>query len=1384
MLTTGSTVSGALRRRFAGLPRNPAAWVMLGLTLLSFLQRPGRTTFDTKLDLAVDPIAFLGRALHLWNPEATGGELQNQAYGYLFPMGPFFAAGQLLGLPPWLTERIWCALLLCLAFGGMLALTRALRIGSEPARFAGALAYALAPRMLTEIGSLSAEMLPAVWLPWVLLPLVKANRIGSPRRAAGLSALAVFAMGGINGAMVLMALVLPFLWLVTRRFTREHVKLCAWWCVSVLAVCLWWILPLLLLGEYSLPFLDYIESASNTTAPMSLFQVLRGTNQWVAYVVAGTPWWPSGFLLIDNPALMLVTGLVAAIGLYGLVRPRLPERRFLVLSVVTGVTLLTIGYVGTLDGPFADTVRGLLDGPLAPLRNVHKFEPVLRLPLVLAFTHALTGRLPGMARGTSPLRATRARLAVAAVLVTIMAAPAWLFTLRPGPGWDEVPDHWQQALAWLGERDANARTLLLPGSGFGDYTWGRTVDEPAQPLARSPWAVRSQIPLGSEGNTRLMDAVEDALADARGSPALAGFLARAGYRFVLLRNDLDQHRTDAPSPAAIRAGLEGSDGLRRVADFGPDVKLDGVGRAPSLEVYEVRTPVPRASVVSTQDIPTVSGGPESLLPLLEAGMLDPKAPAMLAGDGALPESREWLVTDGLRYRERNVGRVRDNLSETLTADERPRQRRPSTDVLPFRGRDHQTVAAYRGIRDVTASTSISYADAASPSDPSGLPFAAIDGDLLTSWRSSSFDGPAGQWLEVELDTPRQVSEVSVALVDSLRVGWPVTRIRITTDNGSAEHEVQRGGAPQKFTVPPGLTSTVRVTIVAVAAGRQTGNAGISELNIPGVTANRALSVPADVAPAPDQRTSFAFTRGSQPRYACVAGACDGGRARSGEEPTGIHRLFRTQAKENYRVEGTVLPADGGTNPVTVPGFQVKSSTQLTGDPTAGPIAAVDSNPETTWIADTTDERPTLTLSWDTPKEITGLHVNVDKDSGASRPTDLLITVPQGEQAVPVTPEGEADFTLTTKSIQITVLAIDTKPGRPAGITDLSIDGVDIPRLARDTPFTVPCGRGPELELDGFRYQTTVSGTLADYLNHRPLPFSTCRDLEGGVDLEPGDHELNTDPSDQFVVQDLRLLSTSGTPAPRPRGHSVTEWDVTHREIQVRPGAEAILSVPENANNGWVAKLDGRTLKRVRVDGWQQAWLVPEGQGGTVVLDFAPDGQYRTRLAVGGLTALVLVGSVLIPVRRRRPIDVRAGARRWLPFVLVGLIVLLGGMLPVVLLIACLLLRSLWSPAPRAIAFGGAAFACVVAVTGRLLDHGQAWAYGWLAQASLLLSLAAVVSSCVDWFDSPRPDLDDRAGEDQQARRDGGGGDHLSQFIVEPRRHQDDLDRHGEPEQQR
>lgn len=136
----------SVSRLVARLRRSPGTVLsLLLLTAIAFAQRPGQVTFDTKIDLAANPIHFMARALHLWNPEATAGELQNQAYGYLFPMGPFFAVGQLLGVPPWITQRLWTALLLAAAFYGLLRLARVMNIGTEPTRYAAALGYALAP---------------------------------------------------------------------------------------------------------------------------------------------------------------------------------------------------------------------------------------------------------------------------------------------------------------------------------------------------------------------------------------------------------------------------------------------------------------------------------------------------------------------------------------------------------------------------------------------------------------------------------------------------------------------------------------------------------------------------------------------------------------------------------------------------------------------------------------------------------------------------------------------------------------------------------------------------------------------------------------------------------------------------------------------------------------------------------------------------------------------------------------------------------------------------------------------------------------------------------------------------------------------------------------
>ncbi len=337
------------------------------ITAACFTQAPGRIVADTKLDLYVNPLRFLSRALQLWDPSAAFGQVQDQAVGYLFPMGPFFAATHGASVPAWVAQRLWMALLLSLAAWGTARLARALRIGNPMAWVLGGLAYALSPFFIGQLASSSVGLLAGALVPWSVLPLVAAARGAvSRRRAAGLSGLAVLAMGGVNAACTIAVLPLPALYILTRRRSRARTSLLCWWALAVGLACFWWAAALVLQGRFGFDFIRFTETGATTQSTTSAFETLRGTGNWVAYLDLGHPWLPAGWSLATAPAAIVATAGVAAAGLAGLALPRLPERRFLVGAFALGVVCVSAGYVGPAAGVAGPHVQALLSAGAGP----------------------------------------------------------------------------------------------------------------------------------------------------------------------------------------------------------------------------------------------------------------------------------------------------------------------------------------------------------------------------------------------------------------------------------------------------------------------------------------------------------------------------------------------------------------------------------------------------------------------------------------------------------------------------------------------------------------------------------------------------------------------------------------------------------------------------------------------------------------------------------------------------------------------------------------------------------------------------------------------------------------------------------------------------------
>ena len=1337
----------------------------------------GRQFVDTKLDLTVSPFRLLGHLLNLWDPNGWFGFLQDQYQGYAFPIAPFFAIGHLLAVPPWITERLWIAILMAVAFWGVVRLTEAMDIGSRPTQLFAGVAYAFWPTFTILVGINTAALHPGVLLPWVMIPLVKGCKGGSTLRAAALSALAVLFMGGVNAADTLDVLIMPVIFLLTREASPRRRSLAGWWVVCTGLATMWWLIPLLFLGKYGFNFLPYTEQSSLTTSTMSASTVLQGVGDWVSQLtLGGQVWDPSGSTLVNLPFAIFGSSVVAAVGLFGLARRDLRERRFLLVVFAVAFVLATAGYWGPLGGPFGEYLRPLLNAGLAPFRNVYKFEPLIALPLVIGIAHALRVAQPHVTKR----RAYVVAVGALSVLGIVSLASPFLLGRIPTPNaFPAIPKYWYQTADYLSDHAPRTTALVLPASSHGFYTWGWTIDEPLEALAKSPWVDREVAPYSGDASTRVIDAVDQEVRTGLPQPGLAELLARSGISYIVLQNDSQWQLSDSPSPLTINNVL-GESGISMVKSFGPVVKTYA-GNNPTLRVLHgaFQVPYPTIQIFKIPDVsavqtfPTVTaamatGGPEADLQLFNQGVVKPNQAVVLAGDSQAKYTGPLLaVTDTLRRENYQFGLVNDNFSYTLSpsqltsvvgSPDGPQQPRQ---MLPFAGVQHQTVADYVGAVSVDASSYGSW----TLSLPEYNPANVFDHDSSTGWTAGSPNGSDGQWIDIQFNHPMNLRHSTIKLLQS--VGRPTaTQIEVTTDKGSVLDHVVPSNKRQPLVTPAGKASWMKVTFVKVDGEVIGGaNAGIQSISIPGLHVQPYLKPPQEAIGDGAKQTVFSFATTQVDPTSIL---------RAEPEPV-MARTFSTPRSTRATVTGTVIPEKGKAlnDLFGSSALHVSASSTFDNLPSLRPDNLFDEQIDTEWIAN--GRNATLKMSWPQPKVLSQVSVVFARAQITAKPEEILIKSPFGNRLLHVSDAGGADVIkfkpLDTDQIQVSFpqvqkTVVDNGLGgtsvTPVGLAELEFPALQQYGTTQPNPaqmFVRLCGAGPEVSIDGHLYQTFVWGTYGNLLNLQPLNFEVCSNSPPAAGTKPrlfapqavplpaGTHYLLALPSTRAIAPFTVVGATLSTPAAKQssapvRDTSILTWGPENRSVRVGPGEQSYLEVHQNVNSGWVATLNGQTLRPVTLDGWQQGFVVPAGSGGEVRMTYQPENLYLGGLFVGGLGVLLLLVLLVLSYKGKTRVGQwgtgseaaaawQTALPTWLSVAVPAIVIfIVGG--PLVLLVPLLIVVARrWPRALPWIALAGMGVAGLVSAAnpGSGAQSG-AGAFSPWAQAAAVLSIAAVLTPII------------------------------------------------------
>jgi arabinofuranan 3-O-arabinosyltransferase len=1242
-------------RRTVGVP------LLLGLVAyaLAFVQRPGLATADTKINLHVDPGRFLGDVASMWTSTGQlGGVQTGQQAGYLFPMGPFFALGHLIGLPDWVVQRLWLGSLLALAAWGAVRLLDALI--AEPrgvAHLVTGLVILLNPFVVTYANRTTVTLLAYAALPWLLLAVHRGLREpGGWRWPAAAALLLTAAGGGVNGAVVAWMLLGPALLLIYEVTFGEAAVADAWAFVVRavplgILVSLWWVIPAYVQSHYGANFLQFTEQPGTVWGTTSSTEALRLMSFWLSYVGIGfqghaIPYFDDSLTLLFSAPVVVATLLLpaGALGGFAAIRRWRHAPFFLALALVAVLVMMAGFPNGTLlrHGLFF-TYNHV--AAVRFLRASYKGAPLLAIALAV---------LAGVAAGAAWARlGLVARPVLAVAVAAVLVGAAWPLVIGHAQdaqvSYHRIPAAWQQAAADLDrELPANSRAMVLPGDLFSFYDWGGTVDPILPALSTRPVAERSEVPYSDLRATDLLWTIDGLVHQQRLVPGqLDPLLSLIGVRSVVSGADDDLARSDAPSPADAAAQLQRQPGFQRPArSYGPTARYASATQPgatvslPQVRRYDLPSARGLVRVEPVADPVVVDGSADGIAGLAAFGMLPAQRAVLYAADlGAAALRRQVatggdvVITDSNRRQAFTSGSLEQDTGAVLSAD--------------------QTVSG--GVRSVQAPFSPQRVQF-----PEHGPFAAIDGSTQTAWVADPTLDPSQRWLQVDFSLPRRITSVELVPYD---------------DAGGSVRAVAING--HSFAVHPGLNhlslpagpavSSLRVAITAVTppqpgAGASASAGGIRQLRIPGLHPTEALRLPVDAARAltgADLRhTSLTYlfqrTTGDDPfARNVVTGPWSALKvADAGDAEQTMSRAFEVPVRRRFAATAWVAPFASAPDPALdrLAGYrgpvEATSSDRFDGEPRWRASQALDGDPRTAWLGSIADGHAPW-LAWQTSRLTTVRALRlVAPDIPVAQPTQVRLTWPGGATpALPVTASGRVALprAVSARRFRLTVLTA----AAPAGATapDRSAVGIAEVRGIRGLPAIratgfrgAPCG-AVRMRVGGAVMPLRVTGSAAAFAQGRPLPAQACG---APVTLTAGAQHLQV-LGGTFAVDDLRLQS----PAPAPLATAAalpgrvvsagTSGRGAYHGVRVAVRGPAWLVLGEGYDRGWSATCNGRSLGApVPIDGYANGWRI--GPGCTAVaFTFAPQRLATIGYIVSGAAAVICLLLLVLGGWRRRDV---------------------------------------------------------------------------------------------------------------------------------------------------